>query len=157
MLGEVTDFELWQRAVRNQFQQGESVGSLLLGVGCLVAVVVLVLVIARLQARWNQREERAQEESHPQRLYMHLICALGFTAAQRHLLEALAKASTLGHPTALLVSDVLFDRCVAQWERQVGEVLADARHIENRRVLAFARSRLFPEGRGMVQSGSVRP
>jgi|CXWL01.1.fsa_nt_gi hypothetical protein len=156
MLGEVTDFELWQRAVRNQFQQGESVGSLLLGVGCLVAVVVLVLVIARLQARWNQREEKAQEESHPQRLYMHLICALGFTATQRHLLEAVAKASTLAHPAALLMSDVLFDQSVVQWERLAGEVHADARRIDDRRALAFARSRLFPEGRGIVQSASVR-
>ncbi len=156
MLGEVTDFELWQRAVRNQFRQGESVGSLLLGVGCLVAVVVLVLVLARLQSSWNRRGEKAIEDSHPQRLYLHLICALGFTATQRQLLEAVAKASTLAHPTALLVSDVLFDRCVAQWEQQAKEVRADARRIDERRALTLARSRLFPEGRGIVQSGSLR-
>ena len=156
MLGEVTNFELWQRAVRNQFREGESIGSLLFGVGCLVAIVVLVLVIARLQARWNQRDETAQEDSHPQRLFMHLICALGFTAAQRQLLEAVAKASSLAQPTALLLSNVLFDRCVAEWEQQAGQVRADSRRIEERRVLALARIRLFPEGRGMVQSSSVR-
>ena len=156
MLGEVTEFELWQRAVRNQFQQGKTIGSLLFGVGCLVGVVVLVLVLARLQAGWNRRDEKAKQDSHPQRLYTHLIYSLGFTAAQRQLLEALARASTLTHPTALLVSDILFDRGVAQWEKQHGEVRADSRHIEERRALAFARSRLFPEGRGMVQSSSTK-
>jgi hypothetical protein len=155
LLGEVTDFELWQRAVRNQFQQGESVGSLLLGIGCLVAVVVLVLVIARVQSRWNQHNEDEQTNGHPQRLYVHLICALGFTAAQRQLLEAVAKASTLDHPAALLISDVLFDRSVARWDRQPGERLADSRRIEERKVLATARSRLFPEGRGMVRSAGI--
>lgn len=154
MLAEITDFELWQRAVRNQFRQGESVSSLLLGVGGLVTVVVVVLVIARLQSRWNSRKEIGVEESHPQRLYVHLLCALGFTAAQRQLLEALAKTSTLLHPAALLMSDTLFDRCVAEWEKETGDVRADSRRIEDRKVLAAARIRLFPAGRGMVQSAS---
>jgi hypothetical protein len=121
-----------------------------------VAVVVLLLVIARLQSQWNRHEEKAQQDSHPQRLYTHLLCVLGFTAAQRQLLEAVAKASTLAHPTALLVSDVLFDHSIAQWEREAGEVRADSRRFEQRRVLSLARSRLFPEGRGMVQSTSMR-
>jgi hypothetical protein len=153
MLGEITDFELWQRAVRSQFRQGESVSSLLLGVGGLVAVVLLVLLIARLQSRWNSRNEISVEESHPHRLYVHLLCALGFTAAQRQLLEVLAKVSTLLHPAALLMSDTLFDQSVADWEKQTGESRADSRRIEDRKALAAARTRLFPEGRGMVQSG----
>lgn len=152
MLGEVTNFELWQRAVRTQFREGESISSLLLGVGGLVAVVVLMLVIARLQSRWNGQKEVSAEESTPQRFYVHLLCALGFTATQRQLLEALAKASTLLNPAALLMSDTLFDRCVTEWEQQTGGVPADGRRIEDRNTLAAARSRLFPEGRGMVQS-----
>lgn len=156
MLGEVTDYELWQRAVRNQFRHGESVGSFLLGVGILVAIVVAVLVIARLQSRWNDRQETAQEDSHPQRLYTHLICALGFQAAQRQLLEALAKASTLSHPSALLMSEALFDRSVSEWKIQAGEADIDSEQVGDPQALAAVRSRLFPEGRGMVQSATVK-
>ncbi len=151
ILAEVTDFELWQRAVRQQFQQGESVGTLLLGIGVLVGIVVFILVAARVQARWRGREERAQEETHPQRLYNHLLCSLGFTAAQQRLLGAVAKLSTLEHPTAMLVSEILFDRSVVQWE-QAGKGAADEARIEDRKVIALARNRLFPDGRGIVQS-----
>jgi hypothetical protein len=123
----------------------------LLGLGGLVAVVVFVLVIARLQSGWNRQKEVSVEESNPHRFYVHLLCALGFTATQRQLLEALAKAGTLLHPAALLMSDTLFDRCAAEWERQTSGP-AGSRHIEDRRALAAARLRLFPEGRGIVQS-----
>lgn len=152
LLGEVTQFELWQRAVRNQFQQGETVSSLVLGIGCLVAVVVFVLVMGRVQSGWNRHNEKAKEDSHPQRLFMHLLCALGFTAAQRQLIESVARASTLRHPAALLISDVLFDRSVAQWDERTSKGPADSRRVEDRRALAMVRGRLFPEGRGMVRS-----
>lgn len=154
-IAEVTDFELWQRAVRQQFQDGESIGSILLGVGILVGVVLLVMVLGRLQNRWRGANP-VQEESHPQRLYTHLLCALGFTSAQRRLLESLGKASALEHPAALLISDVLFDRSVSSWERQAGQKMADAQRLEERRSLEIARARLFPDGYGIVQSPTVR-
>lgn len=156
MLAEVTQFELWQRAVRNQFRHGESVSSLVLGIGALIGVVVVILVIARLQSRWKRRAEKSQEDSHPQRLYTHLMCALGFTAPQRQLLDALARASQLEHPAALLISDVLFDRCVTEWEKRAGPPPAGEHRLEDRQVLTYARNRLFPEGRGVVQSAPAR-
>jgi len=151
MLAEVTDFELWQRAVRDQFREGESVGSLMLGIGCLVGFVLVVLVIARAQAALQQRRE-VEPESHPQRLYTHLLCTMGFTTAQRQLLEALGKASGLAHPTALLVSNVLFDRALTSWESKRSAKLADAQRLEDRKALTLMRGRLFPDGSGMVQS-----
>lgn len=151
MLAEVTDFELWQRAVRKQFQEGESIGTVLLGVGLLVGVVVAALVLARLQAKWRRRRDPSAQESKPQRLYTHLLCSMGFTSPQRQLLEALAKVAAVENPTALLISEVLFDRSVAAWEAK-NPGAADARRVDERRSIAAIRSRLFPDGRGVVRT-----
>lgn len=154
MLAEVTDFELWQRAVRDQFRQGESLGTVLLGVGCLVGIVVVFLVIARVQTRWQLRNNPEIVESHPQRLFNHLLCALGLSAAQRQLLEGVAKSSGLKHPASMLMSETLFDRSLARWETQIGTSRQGEGHAEERKSLATIRGRLFPEGRGMVRSST---
>lgn len=155
ILAEVTDFELWQRAVRQQFQGGESLSTIFLGVGVLVGVVVLVIVLGRLQSGWRGPNQ-PKEEPHPHRLYTHLLCSLGFTSTQRRVLESLGKACGLEHPTALLISDVLFDRGVASWERAAPTNVADAHRLEERRLISAARARLFPQGHGIVQSPAVR-
>ena len=152
MIAEVTDFELWQRAVRKQFQEGESIETVLLGAGLLIGVVVITLTIARWQSRWRRRGDTATRESRPHKLYTHLLCTLGFTAAHRHLLEAVAKAAELENPTSLLISDVLFDRSVAAWEATRGKAPADERRVEERRAITAIRSRLFPDGRGLVRT-----
>jgi len=152
MIAEVTDFELWQRAVRKQFHEGESIETVLLGVGLLVGVVVITLMIARWQSRWRRRGDTATRESKPHKLYTHLLCAMGFTASHRHLLEAVAKAADLENPTALLISDVLFDRSVSAWEATRPRGPADERRLEERRAISLIRSRLFPDGRGMVRT-----
>lgn len=148
ILAEVTDFELWQRAVRKQFQEGESIESVLLGVGVLVGVVVVTLVAARIQSQWRRRNDPGAQEARPHRLYTHLLCSMGFSASQRQLLEAIAKAASLQNPTALLVSDVLFDRGVAAWVSQNRAGSFD----DQQRAVSAIRSRLFPDGRGVVRT-----
>lgn len=154
MLAEVTDFELWQRAVRDQFRQGESMGTVILGVGCLVGIIVVFAVIARIQSGWNRKRESAVTESHPQKLFTHLLCALGFTVAQRQLLESIARDSALSHPTSLLISDVLFDQSLARWSAKSSSAAPGSMSSDESRSLTTIRSRLFPEGRGMVQSST---
>ena len=150
MLAEVTDFELWQRAVRDQFRQGESVGSLALGLGTLVAIVLVYAFLARAQA--GLRRSKAQpQETHPQRLFTHLLCVLGLTATQRQFLESLARAAGLAHPTALLMSEELFNRTVDGF----GADEAGKTMPMDRQSLDSLRARLFPQGMGMVQSRGV--
>jgi hypothetical protein len=153
MLAEVTDYELWQRAVRDQFREGESIGTVLLGVGCLVGIVVAILVIARVQARWQQTGDPEIAESHPQRLFTHLLCALGLSSAQRQLLEGVARISGLKHPASMLLSETLYDRSMTRWDAQA-DTSSAGQHAEERKSLAVIRGRLFPEGHGMVQSGT---
>lgn len=153
MLAEVTDFDLWQRAVRDQFREGESIGTVLLGVGCLVGIVVAFLVIARVQSRWQQSGNPETVESHPQRLFTHLLCALGLSSAQRQLLEGVARSSGLRHPASMLLSEALYDRSITRWDTQSGVTQA-GQHAEDRKSLGVIRGRLFPEGHGMVQSGT---
>jgi hypothetical protein len=156
VMAQSPQFEAWQRAVRNQFQYGGSWTSAFLVLLSLAALVLLVGWLSRIQERLQRKTEIAPQYSDPQRLYMHLLSNLGLSVPQRQLLESVARDLRLPHPTALLVSETLYDQCVEQWTRRAGSAAAEADRAITRQIFTRTRSRLFPEGTGMVFSTPTR-
>ncbi|MDO8632674.1 MAG: hypothetical protein Q7R41_19500 [Phycisphaerales bacterium] len=156
VMAQSSQFEAWQRAVRNQFQYGGSWTSVFVVLLSLAALVVLVGWLSRIQNRSQQRTENAPRNSDPQRLYAHLLSNLGLNVPQRQLLESVARDLRLPHPTTLLVSETLYDQCVEQWTRRAGGAAAEADRATTLQIFTRTRNRLFPEGTGMVFSTPTR-
>lgn len=156
VMAQSSQFEVWQRAVRNQFQYGGSWTSVFLVLLSLAALVMLVGWLTRIQNRLQQGAENAPRNSDPQRLYAHLLCNLGLSVPQRQLLESVARDLRLPHPTTLLVSATLFDQCVEQWTRRAGGAAVEADRAKTLQIVIRTRNRLFPEGTGMVFSTPTR-
>ncbi len=148
-IAQSSEFEVWQQAVKNQFQKG---GSITVAFMVLLAIIVAVLVvgwISRLQGRLRDTSNVVVGNSNPQRLYTHLLCNLGLTVPQRQFLEKVARDLEIPHPASLLISSVLFDQTVERWMGAPKSQAAGER-ASAVQLAAKARSRLFPEGAGMV-------
>jgi hypothetical protein len=156
VMAQSSQFEAWQRAVRDQFQYGGSWISGILVLLSLAAIVILAGWLSRVQNRLQQGTENAPRNSDPQRLYAHLLSNLGLSVPQRQLLESVARDLRLPHPTALLVSETLYDQCVEQWTRRTGDATAETDRATTLQIFTQTRNRLFPEGIGMVFSTPTR-
>ena len=156
VMAQSPQFEDWQRAVRNQFQYGGSWTSVFVVLLSLVAIIVLVGWLSRIQNRSQQSAANSPRNSDPQRLYAHLLSNLGLSVPQRQLLESVARELRLPHPTILLISETLYDQCVEQWTRRAGGAAVEADRATTLLILTRTRNRLFPEGTGMVFSTPTR-
>jgi len=138
---------LFYQAVREQFNQGGTFGSILIVLAGLVALVSLAYFLNRLE----QRATAHSEPSDAQRLFRDLVVRLGLNDSQRHLLDAVAKDLRLKNPTVLLLSERAFDRYVQEWSvRQKDRPpLGPA---EREQIVSRMRGRLFPGGAGFVSS-----
>jgi len=155
ILAQPSPFEVWQQTVREQFRSGGSWTSVFVVVLLFAGLVIVVGWLTRIQNRLQQRREDAPQYSDPQRLYAHLLSNLGLTVPQRQMLDAVAHDLHLPHPTAMLISEVLFDRCFEQWMREAKGGAA-AVTATTSQLVARTRKRLFPEGAGMVFSMPTR-
>ena len=134
---------LFYQAVRDQFNRGGTLGSVLIVLASLAGVVLLVYFLNRLE----QRSTKSVEPSDAQRLFRDVLARLGLNEAQRQLLESVSKDLRLKNPTVLLLSERLFDQNVQEWAgRQKG------RAAERDKVVSRMRSRLFPGEAGFVSS-----
>jgi len=131
------------RAVREQFNKGGTLGSVLIVLAGLAGVVLLVYILNRLE----QKSTTNTGPSDAQRLFRDVLARLGLNEAQRQLLEGVAKDLRLKNPTVLLLSERLFDQNVQEWAgRQKG------RAADREQVVSRMRSRLFPGEAGFVSS-----
>jgi hypothetical protein len=131
-----------QRAVRQRFQEGGSLGSVLLIAGVVLGAVLAAYWLTRRQRR---RQEGRRPINDPQRLFKNLLRDLSLNEQQRRVLRAVAREADLAHPSALLVSSALFERHADQWlasQRQTG---ANAGKDADQRTLAQTREVLFPQ------------
>lgn len=130
-----------QRAVRDHFQEGGSIGSVLLVVGVVAGVILAACWLARRQRR---RAQKHAPRDDPDRLFGDLLRGLALTAPQRGLLDTVAKELRLRNPAVILLSPTLFDRHVDQW-RALNHQACD--HVDPRadeRIVAQVRAVLFP-------------
>ena len=103
-----------QRAVRDHFAEG---GSIL--AAALVAVGVLaIFFVAFLLTRRQEHARRHAVRNNPLELFQTLLGALALNAAQRRLLETVAKDSGLANPAVLLLSPTLFRTHVDRWNKR---------------------------------------
>jgi hypothetical protein len=138
--------EEFSRAVREEFSKGATPLKTIFAALAIVALVVLVYMLRR-----SERPITAQGETNdPQRLFGDVLPKLGLNAQQRLVLETLARDLRLPHPTAILLSEVLFDRAVTQWHARDGKRPADESRAHD--ALQRARTRLFPSEVGFVSS-----
>lgn len=100
----------FQRALRDQLRQGGSIGEFFLVVVGLVASGCLIHLLAKRRRRAGTGHEAKPD---PQRLFGEVLEKLSLSPAQRDLLKAIARSSRFKHPTALLLSEALFDRHAA--------------------------------------------
>jgi len=131
------------QAVRAQFNKGGTLGSMLIVLASLTALVLLAYFLNRLE----QKATTHTEPSDAQRLFRDLLVRLGLTEAQRQLLDAVAHDLRLKNPTVLLLSESLFDHHVQEWAGR-----QKVRTTEREQVVSRMRSRLFPGGAGFVSS-----
>ncbi len=138
---------LFYQAVREQFNQGSTFGSILVVLAGLVALVTAVYFLNR----WDQKATAHSEPSDAQRLFRDLVVRLGLNDSQRHLLDAVAKDLRLKNPTVLLLSERAFDRHVQEWAAR-GKGRPALGPAEREQIVSRMRSRLFPGGVGFVSS-----
>lgn len=104
---------LFHKAVRDQFQEGGSYGSVVLTLAGLAAVVLAV----HLLQRWYDRsQEDHSGASHPAKLFNELLARLDLSPSSRKLLTDVIRDQKLRNPTALLISCRLFDTHTLAWQ-----------------------------------------
>lgn len=100
-----------QRSVRDYFQSGGTVGAAMLALLLLVCAVWLTY---RLSERLRRARQRSIHPDDPKTLFHDLLGKLELTPGQRRFLRGVADVSDLKHPATLLLSEVVYDRCVEQ-------------------------------------------
>ena len=125
-----------QRSVRDYFQTGHTVGAAILAMVLLVCVVWLTY---RLSERLRRARQRSIHPDDPRTLFHDLLGKLDFTGRQRRFLQGIAAGSALKHPATLLLSEVVYDRCVEKSSSRSTRVDQEAATMAVR-----MRSILFP-------------
>ena len=100
-----------QRSVRDYFETGGAIGKFVLAIAMLVGVVWLTGLLSEFLRRARQRSDQPED---PKRLFHDVLAKLKLTRGQRRFLRVLAKHHALAHPTTLLLSESLYDRCVEE-------------------------------------------
>lgn len=129
------------RAMRDEFQKGGSILETLLALAGLAALVLLAYFLTKLQSR---RAARSVKYDKPQRLFHDLLDKLSLTTEERQLLDSVSRASRLTHPSAMLLSETLFERRVSKWRERTDDpsgVVASGSRAET---IGRVRARLFP-------------
>ena len=104
-IAQVTDV---QRAVQEHFQRGGSTWTVLIILGILAGIILTTYLLTRRQ----ERRTGATIANDPMGLYRDLLTDLNPTAAQRKLMERVAKTANLAHPAVILLSPRVFSRHV---------------------------------------------
>lgn len=125
-----------QRSVRDHFQTGGAVGAALLAMVLLVCVVWLTY---RLSERLRRARQRCIHPDDPRTLFHDLLGKLDLTGKQRRFLRGVADVSSLKHPATLLLSEIVYDRCVEQSSSRSARVDQEAKTMAVR-----MRGVLFP-------------
>jgi len=111
-------YAAFRQSLYEEFQKGNMVLDSLIVLG---GILVIVLI-----AYWlSLRQRRLIEQPHvndPARLFRSVLDRLALRPEQRRLIEAVAAAGGGEHPTALLLSPVLFHEGCNRWIRGHGEL-----------------------------------
>lgn len=129
-----------QRAVSEHFQKGGSITAILIILGCLFAVIVVVVLLTMRQ----QHSDPTRVVNDPKRLYQDVLDNLGLAPTQQDFLQTLATDLDLTHPTVILLSSRLFDQRCGEWKRR-GRPRAiglDSPAVE--KLVSCIRTHLFP-------------
>lgn len=127
-----------QRSVRDHFETGGAIWTFVLALVMLVGVVWLT---GRLSEFLRRARQRSIQPDDPKRLFHDVLAKLNLTRGQRRFLLLLAKHHDLAHPTALLLSESLFDRYVEKSPTSSG-----CRAAGDTPIAAQVRDVLFPRG-----------
>jgi hypothetical protein len=130
-----------QRAVRNHFQEGGSIGLVLLVMAAVAGVVLIAYWLTRRQQRSAQKHARIND---PQRLFGDLLQGLALTASQRRLLATVVRELGLKHPSVILLSPTLFERHIDQWRALGRSTGSDVESHAGEDLVAQTRDVLFP-------------
>ncbi len=103
-----------QQAVREQFQEGGSIATVLIVLVILGTIFITVFYLSIRQRRALQTTTPAD----PRRLFFDLANGVGLSVLQRDLLESVTRDLRLEHPAVVLLCPGSFDRHLAQWQRQ---------------------------------------
>jgi hypothetical protein len=136
----------FQRSVREQFQKGGSIVEVVLVIALFVALVIGA-------AWWSRRLERRRKpgaDVTPGELFEAVMTTLKLSTPSRKRLREAARAAHLKHPTVLLLSPRVFDRCLAprraavdETKQAAGVVRSAPKNTFDRELLEL-RSFLFP-------------
>jgi hypothetical protein len=86
-------------------------------IATVVMVVGVVILLVWVLAKWQSRPRGGCS---PMRLYLRMQGRLGLPWSYRWRLWRLARLLKLEHPTAVLISPVLFDEAVARYRQEAG-------------------------------------
>ncbi len=107
------DLTATQLAVREHFQEGGSPTTV-------VSVLALIMVgfgFAYLLSRRFPPKGQETIIDDPARLFRDVITELKLSVPNRRFLLTMARDLRLEHPSAVLLSPMLFDRCLSRWEK----------------------------------------
>lgn len=140
------------KAMREQFQRGESILGTLLALLGLASLVALAYALTELQRR---RAERLVTCDDPQRLFDDVLDKLELSPAERRTLGTVARDLRLDHPTVILLSETLFDRQVSKWLERRNLSRGSGGSARDAETISAARTRLFPVVRSSATGTST--
>ncbi len=130
-----------QQAVRDQFQEGGSIGTVLLLVAGLAMMVALAYWLSKQVQHIDSGPARVDD---PQRLFEDWLVRLEMPAEQLQFLRAIARDLDLENPATILLSPVRFDRCLDQWPAH-RQTSGQVRPRPPTALITQTRSALFPQ------------
>ena len=139
LLATPSKLEVFQKAIRDQFEKGGTIGDVLLALGLVLSVVLLAWFLTRLQSRLTTG---TKDDSWP--VFHALSGKLDLTQPQRRLLTSVGELARPTHPVALLISSQFFDGAAANWQDQ-RTTRSRPLSSEEFRDLNCLRAALFPD------------
>ena len=125
-----------QQAVRDQFQRGGSLTTVLVVVLCVSVGVLLIWALTRL----FRTREGGNLPDNPKQLFHGLLEKLDVSAPQRQVLDRMVKDLRLKQPSTILLSESLFERCAAQWRTGRAGARGDQELVCQIRAVLFPKS-----------------
>lgn len=148
ILWQSKDMPLFYEALRDQFNRGDTVQSMLITAGVFALLIGVVIFLTRV----DRKSHIPEEPDHPARVFRETLHKLGFPPSQQRVFEEMVSVTKPAHPSALLLSEKLYDEHVTKWHSKRGSPKGDPDH----KLLVQARTRLFPSGVGWISSGPER-
>lgn len=140
ILVQIDRLTVLQRAVRDHFQQGGSVTSVLLLLAVIIGVVMLVKFLT--QRQWQSNRPAGTDPG--RELFVSLLDDLELTQAQQRVMVAFAKEQRLKNPSVILLCPTLFDRYVGQWLEKPKRRSDPEDQLVDAEFIARLRKHLFP-------------